>query len=362
MLICCHLIHFEDIHMPSAAAQRFIDLALPLSRAESPAQFYDSLRAGYMGLHARLTQDADGREAQALRDAFQEIQGNMSQRLALQLCAMPLFEKPILPLNDETAPEFLWLFTLPIVIRFSAKLASKGAFVWPEDALPANELLALLHDGKRLEPRAQLGMFAPLYTRNDLLGWGPENMALHAVNAELLETPGPAPLPVHLSADRPAYRSVLFFGLGIARVPVGVKSLLHRREDDADLREMERHIAARLSAIGVDFESISVSPPCPITSSCFVANPAYLEQVAANCDEAREQLGAVTAQVKFPMAGYLEISARMASGHEVSILPPEPCGEPPAAVREILESVLRQSGLEVTTAAMPQTFAPTQLQ
>lgn len=348
--------------MPSASAQRFIDIALPLSRAESSEQFFGALRAGYLEVHARLTQDAEGLEAQALREAFQEIQGNLSQRLALQLCAMPLFEKPVLPVDGELPPEFLWLFALPVVVRFSAKLANQGPFVWPEDALPAAELLALLHEGNRLEPRAQLGMFAPLYTRNDLLGWGPENMALHAVNAELTEAPAPAPLPVHLSADRPAYRSVLFFGLGIARVPVGVKSLLHRREDEADLQAMERHIAARLTAIGVDFESVSVSPPCPVTSSCFVSNPAYLMQVAANCDEAREQLGAVSAQVKFPMPGYLEISARMASGHEVSILPPEPCGEPPAAVRELLESVIRQSGLEVSAAAMPQTFAPTRLQ
>lgn len=348
--------------MLSAAAQRFIDLALPLSRAESPEQFYESLRAGYMGVHARLTQDSEGTEAQALRDAFQEIQGNLSQRLALQLCAMPLFEKPILPGDGESPAEFLWLFALPVVIRFSAKLANQGPFVWPEDALPAAELLALLHDGERLEPRAQLGMFAPLYTRNDLLGWGPENMALHAVNAELTEAAAPAPLPVHLSADRPAYRSVLFFGLGIARVQVGVKSLLHRREDSTDLQEMERRIAARLAAIGVDFESVSVSPPCPVTSSCFISNPACLMQVAANCEEAREQLGAVSAQVKFPMPGYLEISARMASGHEVSILPPEPCCEPPSAVREVLENVLHQAGLEVTTASMPQTFASTRLQ
>ena len=348
--------------MPSAAAQSFIDLARPLSCAESAEQFYDSLRKGYLGVHARLTRDVDGLEAQALRDAFEAIQGNLSQRLALQLCAMPLFEKPMLPVSDESPPEFLWLFALPVVIRFSAKLAAQGPFVWPEDALPAAELLALLHAGQRLEPRAQLGMFAPLYSRNDLLGWGPENMAMHAVNAELTEAAAPAPLPVDLSADRPAYRSVLFFGLGIARMQIGVKSLLHRREDNADLQEMERQIAARLTEIGVDFESVSVSPPCPVTSSCFLANPAFLMQVAANCGEARGQLGAVSAQVKFPMPGYIEISARMASGHEVSIVPPEPCCEPPAAVREVLESVIRQSGLEVTAAAMPQTFAATRLQ
>jgi hypothetical protein len=348
--------------LASSAVQRFLDLALPVSRAGSAEQFYDALKAGYLGVHARLTDDRSGEEAQALRDAFEATQSNLAQRLALQLCAMPLFEKPVLPLEDETPPEFLWLFTLPVVIRFSLQTAHQGAFIWPQDALPAGELLELLQEGKRLEPRARLGLFAPLYTRNDLLGWGPENMALHAVNAELTEAPAPAPLPVHLGSDRPAYRSVLFFGLGIARVPIGVKSLLQRREGTADLQEMEQRIAARLTALGIDFESVSVSPPCPVTSSCFVSNPAYLEQLAANCLSAREDLGAVSAQIKFPMPGYLEITARMASGHEVTILPPEPCCEPPPAVLSLLEGVVRRVGLDVSSAAMPQVFTSARLQ
>lgn len=350
----------ELISPTSPSTQCFLDLALQVSRAESSEQFYESLRAGYLTLHGRLTDDAKGREAQALRDAFQEA--TLPQRLALQLCALPLYEKPFLPGDADAPPEFLWLFTVPVVIRFSQKLADQGTFIWPDDALPCAELLDLLHNGNRLEPRAQLGMFSPLYTRNDLLAWGPENLALHAVNAEVADTPAPAALPVHLSAARPAYRSVMFFALAIARVPIGVRSLIRQQEDKSDLIEMQRLIAQRLTALGVDFESVSVTPPCPVTSSCFMANPAYLDQVESNCSAARKDLGAVTAQVKFPMPGYIEISARTASGQELSLLPPEPCCEPPAVVVNLLENALRHAGLEVASAAFPHVSASPRLQ
>jgi hypothetical protein len=358
--------HPPEDNMPDAnhspSAQRFLDLALQVSRADSSEKFYDSLRKGYLGVHALLTNDADGHEAQALREAFEASQANLAQRLALQLCVMPLYEKPGLPTDEGAPPEFLWMFALPVVIRFTQQLTDKGNFVWPEDVLPANELLALLHDGNRLEPRAQLGMFTPLYTRNDLLAWGPENMAFHAVNAELMGTPAPAPLPVNLSADRPASRSMLFFGVGLARVPVGVKSLLRRQDDERDLSAMTALIASRLAELGVSVEAVTVCPPCPITSSCFMANPAYLGQVYENCLSAKEELGAVSAQVRFPMPGYLEISALTASGKELSLLPAEPCCEPPGVVITLLEHELRRAGLKVETAPPTYIFSATMLQ
>ena len=68
--------------LASSAVQRFLDLALPVSRAGSAEQFYDALKAGYLGVHARLTDDRSGEEAQALRDAFEATQSNLAQRLA----------------------------------------------------------------------------------------------------------------------------------------------------------------------------------------------------------------------------------------------------------------------------------------
>lgn len=343
------------------SVQAFLDIARRVTQAGSVEQFYDALREGYLALHRRLTDDPAGAEAEALRAAFTAAHASLDLRVALQLCAMPLYEKPVLPVEDGAPPEFLWLFALPVVVRFSEQTAARGPLVWPAEALPAAELLAQLEASGRIEPRAQLGLFAQLYTRADLLAWGPENLALHAVNAELAEAAAPTPLPVSLSGQLPAYRSVLFFALGVARLPFGVRSLIQRRHDTTDLLAMQQGIEERLRRLGVDFDSVQVEPPCPVASSCFLTHPGFLHQLADNCAQA-VQMGATCASVRFPVPGYLEIYARLPSGAELPVMLPEPCGEPAAVLLPALESVLRGAGLSVLASVATQAPAPATLQ
>ena len=146
----------------------------------------------------------------------------------------------------------------------------------------------------------------------------------------------------------------MFFALCAARIPVGVKYLIkpptEPRMGRDDLDHIEALIKARLQALNVPFEDVTVAPPCPVTAACFVANPAFLQQVSENCHAANAAWQLQSAFVKFPMPGYVEIVGLLESGNEVTLLPAELCCEPRDEVVKTLERVMREAGLPVTSA------------
>lgn len=329
-------------------ADAFIQSATDVTRSTSASEFFEALRAGYLRLHERLTQDSEGFGVLALREAFTRTKTDPAVRMALEMCAMPIYEKPILPAVVGTEPEFLWIFTLPIVIRFPQELCNEGPMVWPGNPLPAEEILAILGKSDRFDPRASLRMFTKLYTRSDILAWGPENLALNVLNAEVSDADCPVPLPVQFSQELSGYRSVMFLGLCAARVPVGVKALIRAQPSRDDLDHIEELIANQLQLLNIPFEDITVASPCPVTSSCFVSNPAFLQQVQDICLGSKDIWDLRSVYVKFPMPGYVEIVGRLPDGNEVTLMPAELCCEPRKEVSATLERVLQEAGLPVT--------------
>lgn len=340
------------------SSRLFIEAAVKVTKATTRDEFFDALRSGYLALHSRLTQDADGGHADALREAFNEVHGSPGVRMALEMCAMPIYEKPVIPGEPTEAPEFLWLFTLPVVIRFPAEICSEGAFVWEADPLPAEALLEALKTSNRFSDRADLRMFTNLYTRSDLLAWGPENLAMHALNCEISDADCPVPLPVYFAAELLGYRSVMFLALCAARVPVGVKSLIRPRETESDLVEMGELIASNLKMLNIPFESITVAPPCPVTSSCFVSNPAFLRQAHDICEASKKVWDLKAVFVKFPLPGYVEIAGKLESGAEVILMPAALCCEPRTCISASLEQVIRLTGLPLAQAQTAITVSP----
>lgn len=329
-------------------AESFIRSATAVTRSTSAPDFFEALREGYLCLHQRLTRDADGIGALALREAFTRTQTDPAVRMALEMCALPIYEKPILPAADGAPPEFLWIFTLPVVVRFPEELCSEGPLVWTDSPLPAVEILEVLGSSGRFDARASLRMFPRLYTRSDILAWGPENLALNMLNAEIADSDCPFPLPVQFSPELNGYRSVMFLGLCAARVPVGVKTLLHARPTREDLDRIEELIEGQLRLLNIPFEEVTVSSPCPVASSCFVSNPAFLQQVQEICLASKQAWDLRAVFVKFPMPGYVELVGRLPDGNEVLLMPAELCCEPRKDISATFERIAREAGLPVT--------------
>jgi hypothetical protein len=328
-------------------AQAFVDAATRVTKAGTAEEFFEALREGYLYLHSKLTRDDSGVSAAALRQAFTSTSSDPGVKMALEMCAMPIYEKPLVPSAGDSPPEFLWVFTLPVVIRFPAEVCDEGPFVWDQDPLPAEDLLAVMRTSGRFAPEASLRVFTKLYTRADVLAWGPENLALTVVNAEISEAEAPFPLPIQFSSELSGYRSVMFFALCVARVPVGSKSLLLPQDGRADLESLAALIQSRLALLNIPVEEVTVAPPCPVTSSCFVSNPAFLQQVSEICEVSHQTWDLSAAYVKFPMPGYVEIAGRLPSGNEVILMPPELCCEPQREVGKALERVMAAAGLPV---------------
>jgi len=345
-----------------ATVQDFIDIGARVTEARSGEDFYASLKEGYLALHGRLINDPDDQHARALRRALAESQGNLAVQRALQLCAMPLYEKAVLPAGPAAIPEYLWLFATPVLIRFEANACRNGPLQLPDDLLPVEALALELQNSARLAPQARVRVFPALYARADVFAWGPENMALSAVNAEVTDAPGPASLPISFSPELQAYQTALCFVVGMARLPFEVKSLLLPRPDRTGLHTLEGLIASALGDNGVLIESVQALPLCPMTSTYFVTSAAFLGQVAANCSHAIEQWEATHAQVRFPMPGYVEIDVTLASGEVTPLMLPEPCCEPHSTIIPALEQVLAASGLSVLPASVATSSAPTGLQ
>jgi hypothetical protein len=333
-----------------SAAESFIEVARGVTATRTATEFFEALKEGYLALHGPLTRDPDGVQASALRQAFGMTQADPAVRLALEFCAFPIYEKPILPMvSEDSTPEFLWIFALPVVIRFPDVVRQEGAYVWDHSPLPAEDMLQVLGDSGRFEQAARLRMFTNLYTRSDIFAWGPENLALHVLNAEISESeaPMPMPLPVQFSEELSGYRSMMFMALCAARVPVTVKRLIQQRQGREDLDLLEKLIAKNLETLGLPYESVTVAPPCPLTASCFISNPAFLQQVSEICMTSQEMWDLKSVYVKFPMPGYVELAGRLEDDSEVVLMPAELCCEPRKEVASLLERVVAEAGLPV---------------
>ncbi len=328
----------------------FLQAARDVVASRTHPEFYEAMRDAYLMLHHELAYDSNGAGVGALREAFSHTRADPAVRIALELCALPIYEKPVLPNTGDAPSEFLWIFALPLVIRFPEEVCGEGPFIWEQSPLPAEDILQVLGKSGRVNETASLRMFTKPYTRSDIFAWGPENTALQVLNSELAEAECPFPLPVHFSTELTGYRSVMFMALCAARMPVGSKTLLRPRDSRADLDLIEELIAARLQMLNIPYEEVTVAPPCPLTASCFVSNPAFLQQVSEICEISREAWDLREVYVKFPMPGYVEIAGQLKDGSEVVLMPAELCCEPRKAVRSVLESVIQAAGLPVSVS------------
>lgn len=335
-----------------SVAEVFVKAAEAVTKSRTANEFFDSLRDGYLTLHTHLTRDEEGVNALGLREAFGMTRADPAVRLALEFCALPIYEKPMVPAADGQPAEFLWIFALPVVVQFPEEVCQEGPYVWGDAPLPAEELLQVLNSSERFESSARLRMFTNLYTRADIFAWGPEHTALHVLNAELADTECPFPLPVQFSPELSSYRSVMFIALCAARMPAGSKSLFRTKSERADLDQLEQLIGARLQELNIPVEAVTVAPPCPLTSSCFVSTPAFLQQVSDVCVAANRTWDLQTAYVKFPMPGYVELAATLADGNEVVLMPAELCCEPRREVATTLERVMKDAGLPLGEARL----------
>lgn len=318
-------------------------LALEHALAATDAQeFMASVRGGYSALYQALLVEHTQRQHQL--DVLDNFLAQNTHRLRLrriaEVCAWPIFDKPSLPHEKGEQPEFLWLFALPFVVTFSQAQLSQPVFLEGE-AVDANDLLACAEQAGVLNSNARLRAFSTLFRREDLHAYGPQGMARAFIEAELGGEAVPQPLPLQLDPEMESHRTVVYYAMCAARLPLGEKQLILKSPVWSP--ENPAHLVKQgLLQQGLGVDHVQSLPPCSMAEALFHCTGAGLAELESNLLEARRLYGELQVLIKHPMDGFAEINALNDSGQEIMLLPSFAFFEPKQELQHCVKTLCSQ--------------------
>jgi hypothetical protein len=249
-----------EVHDLLAAVQ-------PALSAKTVNQFMEGLKLGFDSLYSSLMGPGDQEHklellASALSGAF----GSLRQKQLVGICVWPIFDKPALPLAPESAPEFLWLYALPVAVQFS-EVSAQAPIQIQGLGFEGNSVIEMVYQSGKLNPRAILGGVSPLLTRDDLQKEGPINLSTRFVKAELgLGSNEVKSRGVILDPEVECARVVTYYIVGAARLPIGEKFLI-TSEESWDASRIEAIILAGLVEQGYLVDGVTSLPPCSMAEA-----------------------------------------------------------------------------------------------
>lgn len=309
--------------------------------APTGKHFMTSVKGGYDALYRDIVADPRKRKSglAALEKFFSQTSANLRRRRVAELCAWPIFEKPVLPTEAAELPEFLWLFAMPFLVTFSAEQLASPVMLQGE-VFDANALLSAVESTDMLNPNASLRAFSTLLRRDDIHAQGPQGLASTFVHAELGGEDAPEPLPLLMDEEVESHRTVVYFVPCAARLTVGERYLLNPNSPWC-AEAAARIVQQGLEQQGLSLDKVTSLPPCTMTDALFYCWGSGMAELETNLAHARELYGELQVLIKHPMDGFAEINAMNEEGQEIVLLPAfafvEPRSELQQCVRAICE-------------------------
>lgn len=316
--------------------------------ATSMREFLEGLNQGLSLLSEELLSARTPQALAALDEAFAQTRRTPRHRRVLELCAWPLFDKPVVPVEGQRAPEFMWLFAMPMLVQL--KQSEDPVMLVPGDCLDIEELMGVVEGSGCVNPRALVSGFTALYSRDDLHAYGPQSIARRFVLAETGseddyddEAVPPLPLPVVRDPEIESGRTVLLFALMAARLPAGEKKLF---TDAAWPKETLRALYMdALNRAGIEFEDVQVLDPCHMSETLLRCSAAGGAEMRSWMQLGIEHYGITEAYLAVPTEGMGELVGRTAEGEELLLAPTFAFTEPSAVLSDALGSLCRDCGL-----------------
>jgi hypothetical protein len=289
--------------------------ARPLS-AETLAEFLVGVRRGHEAIYRALVESSDSEAGlAALDEAFAGTRRLPRHRRILELCAWPVFEKPAMPLTEGALPEFLWLFAVPVLAQLP--LQRESILMAPADLLRTAEFIDVLEDSGCLNEKAIVSGFSALYTRDDLHAFGPRSIAERFVLAEAGEDFDiPTPLPVVRDLDIESGRTVTFYVLLAARLPVGEQELF--KQDVAWPREqLDLLLAQDLGRAGLQVERLESEMACSMSETLYRCLGPGLREMERWVDLGQQHYSLASVYLTLPADGMAELVGTTEQGEEL---------------------------------------------
>lgn len=319
--------------------------------AESLAEFLRGIRAGTNVLHALLTAPSARARAETLTTldaAVTALRNAPRQRKALELCAWPLFDKPALPREQGAPDQFLWLFTVPVLVQMP--LPCPDVVVLPGDFLRTDLLIQALECANCLNPAAVVSGLTSLFSREDLQALGPVGLAQTFLEAESVEEPClPEPLPLILDPEIESARVVVLHVLLAARLPVGQHHLFEP-EAEWPLVELETCVLDAFAAEGIPVDRVTCLPGCSMTEAQYRCAGPAVHEIARWISLGKLHYGLATAYLSIPAPGIAELVGVTPNGEELLLAPSFAFIEPVGALSSACRELCTRAGVDFTGA------------
>lgn len=298
--------------------------------ARNSEGFLAGMGQGCAALYECLTRNrkSSGFAEKTLSRAFAKFRDNLPRRRALELCAWPVLDKPRLPSAGAAEAEFLWLFTVPFIIRFAATQPTAPLML--AESFDVDQLLATIESYSGLNDRAQLRAFSTLFRREDFHLFGPQNVVDFFVSAEQGALPGLSTPPLDLPGAETGVRTMALFVPCAARLSVG-ETYVFKPRDDWPAQSLAAVMYAGLMHQSIRVSSVVALPPCSMGEALFRCQGPGGIELHAVLEDTKAAWPNAEVLLKFTGQGYLELIARVGDGgaeREIALMPAFPAVEP----------------------------------
>lgn len=294
--------------------------------------------------------------AQAMQRALDVelcAQQPMARLRLVQYCTQFLYDKPRLPSRSGELDHFLWMFAVPFTVTFSAGIfrAPFGDGVVRIDA----EAIQVALDASSYFPKTATLRGTPrLYRREDLQNMDPRELARYVLDRELASRAAPTPLPLPLTDDLEGVRTVAFFVLMAARVPVGTPVLFENRLNWPK-QQLEQIAAAGLRSQGLRVDSVVSHPAYTVATMLHRCYGPAAEELRLNLKAGLSAYGEHSIGVRhFGHAGYSEVYGLRPDGANIVLIPPFSHFESQSTVAEFVQELCGELGVRYLGASNPK--------
>ena len=330
--------------LKNSVRKRLLEFTEPAMQATTAAEFLVGIRYGFDRLYEHLIESRSPQTMlAALDEAFRPSAGSLRQRRILELCSWPIFDKPALPHPPERMlPEFLWLFCVPFVVKFSTQELARPC---PIEAEPCDTsaMVGLVADSGWLNDQGVITGLSGLYTREDIHLRGPKSLASYVVRPQ--NEPRLSPRPLAFDPDIESGRVATLHFLATARLPMGEHELITKQSRWGCGPDLERLVAQALTHQGHDVEQVTSLPPTSMAEALFRCNPAGLLELQTVLELAKTHYPCRDIVLRHPMEGMVELMATLENEEEILLTPPFAFIEPRSAVQNSVRRLCSALGL-----------------
>lgn len=317
----------------------FIQCILRCESAKTADQFSNAYRQAVELIEQILNRDYEAGWTSPfhfLFVAFAELKSRKRAHLILQHMSWILFERTPLDREPDSNIGF-HLFALPFIVQFNEAPCNNNVILEGPELNGRSVIEALKTSGVLAQDEEARG-FTALLTPYDLSLFGPMNISSAFRRAELGGEVMLLPFP-WTEENEPDMRRVSLVFLPMATFgPLASSCPAIDRVHRHQAQELEQLLRKSLEDMKLEPELVVSLPPQKVSNMLASTSPAAVAETTAIFQQAKKQLGVVSAGARFPTPGYFELFGQDGDGELFVLSPPKVHFEPAAVVLDILKT------------------------